>query len=185
MYDFDKVSISRAPNAPPLAPNVFENIPKAPERGPLYVMLLDLVNMERTDQMMARQQVLKFIKNKPAGTRFAVFVTTDKLYLVQGFTEDKDLLYAALDSKHPKSHLPRVFMLARNYGYGDPYTAVDMLTHIGEYMDGIPGRKNLIWVAGTFPLSSPAQEGNSPFADDLKTEINALAQSQIAVFPVM
>jgi VWFA-related protein len=183
VYDFDKASISRAPNDPPLPPNVFENLPKAPERGPLYVMLLDLVNTETTDQMTARQQVLKFIKSKPAGTRFAVFITTDKLYLVQGFTEDKDLLYAALDPNRPKSHVPKVFMLARNYGYGDPYTAVDMLTHIGEYMDGIPGRKNLIWMAGTFPLSISPQEGNSPLGDNIKAEINALAQAQIAVFP--
>ncbi len=183
VYDFDKASISRGANAPPLPPGVFENIPKVPERGPLYVMLLDLVNTGTADQMTARQQVLKFIQSKPAGTRFAVFVTTDKLYLAQGFTEDKDLLYAALDSKHPKSHVPRVFMLARNYGYGDPYTAVDMLTHIGEYLDGIPGRKNLIWVAGTFPLSISPEEGNSPLADQIKTAINALAQAQIAVFP--
>ena len=183
VYDFDKTSISRARNAPPLPPGVFENIPKVPERGPLYVMLLDLVNTETADQMAARQQVLKFIKSKPAGTRFAVFVTTDKLYLVQGFTEDKDLLYAALDPKRPQSHVPKVFLLARNYGYRDPYTAVDMLTHIGEYLDGIPGRKNLIWVAGTFPLSISPEEGNSPLADQIKAAINALAQAQIAVFP--
>jgi hypothetical protein len=135
--------------------------------------------------MRARQQVLKFIQSKPAGTRFAVFVTTDKLYLVQGFTEDKYLLYAALDPKHPKSHVPKVFMLARNYGYGDPYTAVDMLTHIGEYMDGIPGRKNLIWVAGTFQLAIGAREGDSAnWASDVKAEMNALAQAEIAVFPI-
>jgi VWFA-related protein len=184
VYDFDKPSISRGPNAPPLPPNVFENIPKVPERGPLYVMLLDLVNTEMADQMMARQQVLKFIKSKSAGTRFAAFVTTDKLYLVQGFTGDNDELYDALDPNHPKSHVPRVFMLARNYGYADPYTSLDMLTHIGEYMEGIPGRKNLIWVAGTFPLFISPQEGNSPLADDIKAEINVLAQSQVAVFPV-
>lgn len=183
VYDFDKASISRAPNAPPLPRGVFENIPKVPERGPLYVMLLDLVNTETVDQMMARQQVLKFIQNKPAGTRFAVFITTDKLYLVQGFTEDKDQLYAALNPNRPKSHVPKVFLLARNYGYGNPYTAVDMLTHIGEYLDGIPGRKNLIWVAGAFPLSGSPEEGNSPLSDLIKAAINALAQAQIAVFP--
>ena len=33
VFDFDKASISRGPNAPPLPPNVFENIPKALERG--------------------------------------------------------------------------------------------------------------------------------------------------------
>lgn len=184
VYDFDKPSISRAPNSPPLPPHVFENIPPSPERGPLYVMLLDLVNTETEDQMRGREQVLKFIRNKPAGTRFAVFVTSDKLYLAQGFTDDKDLLYAAVNSRKPRAHVPRVFLLAHNYGYGDPYTAVDMLTHIGDYLDGIPGRKNLIWIAGTFPLSISPDEGNSPLADNIKAEINSLAQAEISVFPV-
>jgi VWFA-related protein len=184
VYDFDKPSISRGPNAPPLPPNVFENIPAAPERGPLYVLLLDLVNTEIDDQMTGRQQVLKFIRSKPAGTRFAVFVTSDKLYLVHGFTDDKNLLYTAVNSKKPNSHVPRVFLLGRNYGYGQPETAVDMLTHIGQYLDGIPGRKNLIWVAGTFPLVTGPQEGIASLADDIKAEVNALAQAEVSVFPV-
>jgi len=185
VYDFDKASIARAPNAPPLPPNVFENVPAAPERGPLYVMVLDLVNTEMVDQMTARQQLLKFVRSKPEGTRFAVFVTSDKLYLVQGFTADKDALYAAVDPKHPMKHIPKVFLMGRNHGYNDPYTAMDMLTHIGEYLDGIPGRKNLIWVAGTFPLAISAQEGDSAYWEtDVRGEMNALAQAQVAVFPV-
>ena len=151
VYDFDKAVDCAGPNAPPLPPHVFENIPAAPERGPLYVMLLDLVNTEVDDQMTGRQQVLKFIRSKPAGTRFAVFVTSDKLYLAQGFTDDKDLLYTAVNSKKPNSHVPRVFLLARNYGYGDPYTAVDMLTHIGQYLDGIPGPQKLDLGRGNLP----------------------------------
>jgi VWFA-related protein len=148
-------------------------------------MVLDLVNMEMADQMTARQQVLKFVRGKPEGTRFAVFVTSDKLYLVQGFTADKDVLYAAVDPKHPKTHVPKIFLMGRNNGYNDPYTAVDMLTHIGEYLDGIPGRKNVIWVAGTFPLAISAQESDSAFwATDVRAEMNALAQAQVAVFPV-
>jgi VWFA-related protein len=185
VYDFDKQSISRGPNAPPLPPNVFVNLPAAPERGPLYVMLYDLVNTEKEDQMTARGQILKFIASKPAGTRFAIFVTTDKLYLVQGFTDDKDLLYAALDPKHPKHHVPRLFLMGRNSGYGDPYTAMDMLTHIGQYLDGFPGRKNLIWVAGRFDVALFPEEGNPvDLTSDIKAEINALAQAQVAVFPV-
>jgi VWFA-related protein len=184
-YDFDKQSISRGPNAPPLPPNVFVNIPTAPERGPLYVMLYDLVNTEMEDQMTARAQILKFIASKPAGTRFAIFVTTDKLYLVQGFTDDKEALYAALDPKHPKHHVPRLFLMGRNSGYGDPYTAMDMLTHIGQYLDGFPGRKNLIWVAGRFDVALFPQEGNPvDLQQDIRAEINALAQAQVAVFPV-
>lgn len=184
VYDFEKASIARAPNAPPLPLNVFENLPSRPERGPLYVILLDLVNTDPDDQMTSRSQVLKFIRNKPAGARFAVFVTSDKLYLAQGFTDDKDLLYAAVNAKKPKAHVPRVFLMGRNFGANNAYSATDMLTHIGEYLDGIPGRKNLIWLAGTFPLSSSPEEGNSPLSDIIKAEMNALAQADVAVFPV-
>jgi len=81
VYDLDKPSISRGPNAPPLPTNVFVNVPTLPERGPLYVMLYDLVNTEQEDQMTARQQILKFINAKPAGTRFAVFVNSDEVTL--------------------------------------------------------------------------------------------------------
>jgi len=184
-YDLETPSISRGPNAPPLPPNVFVNLPAVPEHGPLYVMLLDLVNTEMEDQMTARQQVLKFIRSKPAGTRFAIFVTTDKLRLIQGFTDDKDLLYAAVDPYHPKPHVPKVFLLGANYGRGDPYTALDMLTHIGQYLDGIPGRKNLIWVAGRFDVALfPYEEDPVDLQDKIKAEINSLAQAQVAVFPV-
>lgn len=185
VYDLEKPSISRGPNAPPLPTNVFVNVPTLPERGPLYVMLYDLVNTEREDQMTARQQILKFINSKPAGTRFAVFVNSDGLYLAQGFTSDKDQLYAALDPKRPKSHVPRVFLYGRNYGHGNPYTAIDVLTHISQYLDGIPGRKNLIWMAGTFPTAIYAQEGNPvDAANRIRAETNALAQAEVAVFPV-
>jgi VWFA-related protein len=185
VYDFDKPSLSRGPNAPPLPPNLFVNLPTVPERGPLYVMLYDLVNTDIEDQITARQQLLKFIRNKPDGTRFAVFVNSDELYLVQGFTADKDQLYAALDPKHPKSHVPKIFLMGRNYGYRNPYTIIDVLTHIGQYLDGVPGRKNLIWVAGTFPTALFATEGNAVDAgDQIRAETNALAQAEVAVFPI-
>lgn len=185
IYNFDNPSISRGPNASPLPPNVFVNVPNAPEHGPLYVMLLDLVNTEIADQMTARQQLMKFITSKPDGTRFAVFVNSDGLYLTQGFTADKDVLYAALDPKHPRLHVPRVFLLGRNYGHGNPYTAIDVLTFIGRYLDGVPGRKNLIWISGTFPTAIFPRESDPVDATDrIKGEINALSQAEIAVFPV-
>ena len=66
------------PNLPPEPPNTFVNLPKTPEKGPLYVLLYDLVNMDNqdqmaltvnqhADQMFGRQQLLKFIENKPEG----------------------------------------------------------------------------------------------------------------------
>jgi VWFA-related protein len=185
VYDLNKPSISRGPNAAPLPPNVFENIPAAPERGPLYVILFDMVNMDTADEITSRQQLLKFINSKPAGTRFAIFVTSDQLRLVQGFTDDRGLLTATLDGKHPRAHVPRMFLYGGNYGRGNPYTAVDMLTHVGEYLDGIPGRKNLLWLSGGFALNLFAREADdSELRDAVIAAINALAQAQVAVYPV-
>ena len=88
-----------------MPPNHFVNIPPTPERGPLYVILYDLVNIEIDDQLDARRQVMKFIKNMPEGTRFAIFVRSDGLYLVQGFTADKACLVRG--SRPAKSQAPR------------------------------------------------------------------------------
>jgi len=185
VHDFNSPSISIPPNTPHLPPNSFVNIPATPERGPLYVILYDLVNTQVDDQIDARRQILKFINNKPSGTRFAIFVRTDSLYMVQGFTEDKNLLFAAMDPQNPKPHIPRVFLMSRNAGYGDPVSALDVLTKLGEFLEGIPERKNLIWMAGTFPLALfPRKEDPRDYRGEIQSEINSMTRAQVAVYPV-
>lgn len=183
VHDFDSVSESLPPNLPPLPVNTFLNLPAVPERGPLYVLLLDLVNNEIPDQMWARQELLKFINSKPVGTRFAVFVLSDGLRLVQGFTSDRNLLFAALDPKHPKQHVPKVFLYSRNYGKGDRGLMVSVFNDIAQYLEGLPGRKNLLWLARSFPMSVTPVEGD-PFdlTDDIRHAIDAMARSQVAVY---
>ena len=185
VYEFDKPSISRPTDAPALPSNTFVNIPAAPERGPLYVFLYDMVNMEVEDQIPARQQILKFIDSKPAGTRFAIWVNSDELSLVQGFTSDKKLLYAALDPEHPVPHVPRSFLLSRNYGKGDTLSTMSVLTHIAAFLNGLPGRKNLIWMAGLFPVTLYPTPGDpQDLRDDIKRELDELTRAQVAVYPV-
>jgi VWFA-related protein len=185
VHDFDSPSISLPPNAPHQPINHFVNIPAIPERGPLYVILYDLVNMEIDDQIDARRQVLKFINSKPAGTRFALFMRSDGLYLVQGFTEDKNLLFAALDPKNSKPHVPRVFLMGHNHGYGDPASMMNVLTQVTEFLAGVPGHKNLIWLAGTFPLALvPRKEDPREYEDQIIAEINVLTRAQVAVYPI-
>jgi hypothetical protein len=60
-----------------------------------------------------------------------------------------------------------------------------MLTHMGQYLDGIPGRKNLFWVAGRFDIALfPREEDPVDLQEKIKAEINALAQAQVAVFTI-
>jgi VWFA-related protein len=189
ILSFDAHSLDTAmdsvPKIPSLPPNTFLNLPPRPERGPLYIILYDMVNMEVEDQPRARQQMLKFIREKPAGTRFAIFVLTDRLRLVQGFTDDADQLYATLNPSSPKPHVPKIFLYGRNHGLGDQFFTLSVLTNIAHYLEGLPGHKNLLWFSSRFPVRLFPHEGDS---DDMRQDtievVSAMTRSQIAVYTV-
>jgi VWFA-related protein len=170
---------------PPMPPNTYVNVAPEPERGPLYVLLLDLVNTEQDDQPYARQQLQKFVNSKPQGTRFAVFVLSDSLHLVQGFSADRAQLYKTLDPGHSIPHVPRIFLLGRNYGKGDPLMMVTVLKLIALYLDGLPGRKNIIWAAGNFPVDLFPHNDDRPDTRAETTEaLDALTRAECAIYPV-
>ena len=183
------------PKVPPEPPNAFINLPTTPERGPLYVLLYDLVNMDNPDQqtdpndfsiqMVARQQMVKFIKEKPEGARFAIFVWSSGLHLVEGFTSDKAQLLATVDPNGPKPVIPKVFMMGQNFGGNNTTATLQILKYIAGFLDGLPGRKNLIWFSGAFPLSLfPSQDDPSSYAQEVKSTLDLMAQDQIAIYPV-
>jgi VWFA-related protein len=88
-----------APKVPVLPPNTFLNLAKAPESGTPTVILYDALNTPLTEQDYGHAQILDLIRHRRPGTQIAIFVLTGKLHLLQGFTEDTDLLAAALASK--------------------------------------------------------------------------------------
>ena len=186
VHDFDPISDSLPKPPGSLPANTFVNVPSGPERGPLYVLLLDLLNIAVEDQPVAREQLSKFVRSKPLGTRFAVFVLSDGLYLVQGFTEDRNRLADAVDPKNPHSHLPRIFLDAENnQAY---FSTTRALVQIAKFLADLPGHKNVIWVSSSFPAalmpgSDPTTEGlNSN--EEIKEATDTLARGQIAVYPV-
>jgi VWFA-related protein len=69
---------------------------------------------------------------------------------------------------------------------------LEALGQIGQYLSGIPGRKNLIWVSESFPISiaPDADTGNNAFAgmrdysEQVKAVANALTDVQVAVYPM-
>jgi len=186
VHNFDPISdlLPEFPNSLPA--NTFVNVPRGPERGPLYALLLDLLNMDTSEQPVARTQLWEFIRNKPLGTRFAVFVLSDRLYMVQGFTENRDVLAQALDPKNSHSRIPRIFLYADNFR---PYISTPaMLAQIANYLADFPGHKNLIWLSDAFPsVIMPSSDPNTEalsVSDQVKEATDSLARGQIAVYPI-
>lgn len=194
------------PKLPALPANTYVNIPAEPERGPLYVLYYDMVNTSMEDQMSAHQQILDFIDHAQPGSRFALFVNAAGLHLIQGFTSDHALLHAAILSKGPGPHLPDVFMYGSTYGRLDAGAALHCLKFLADYMNGIPGRKNLIWLASNFPIPvGPTITGNNSntsvgggfssstpqyndltylLSETIKATYSAMMRSQVALYPV-
>jgi VWFA-related protein len=70
---------------------------------------------------------------------------------------------------------------------------LDALNDLARYLAGIPGRKNLIWFSGSFPVNIlPDITGTlpDPFAamasseDEFRETVTLLARSQVAVYPI-
>ena len=68
---------------------------------------------------------------------------------------------------------------------------LDAMNQLAHYLSSIPGRKNLIWFSGSFPISIlPDPSITDPFAvaanseGEFRDTVNLLARSQVAVYPI-
>jgi VWFA-related protein len=215
--DFNASGNFVAPKLPPMPPDTYVNVAREQEKGPLYVIVYDAVHMEggnpmsqadQGEQIQARKQLAAFLSSKPQGTRFALFVLATDFRLLQGFTTDSSKLLDAFDVHRKGGHIPANFLYGANFGKDDPLMPFEVMTFIGHYLEGLPGRKNLIWMSGQFPAQVPmigiqaAQAGNSALqaqgfsgADQttlgdtwagkvMRQAINALNAAQVSVYPV-
>lgn len=68
---------------------------------------------------------------------------------------------------------------------------LDALNLLARYLSNLPGRKNLIWFSGSFPISIlPDPSVQNPFAivassgDEFKETADLMARSEVAVYPI-
>ncbi len=68
---------------------------------------------------------------------------------------------------------------------------LDAMQQLARYLSAIPGRKNLIWFSGSFPITlAPDPDQPLPFmavrtyADDLRKTSDLLTAARVAVYPV-
>jgi VWFA-related protein len=67
---------------------------------------------------------------------------------------------------------------------------IEAMQQLARYLSAVPGRKNLIWFSGSFPLnlsptdiSNPAA-GSRTYAAEMRTTSEMLAAARVAVYPI-
>jgi VWFA-related protein len=85
---------SQAP--PPMPPNTFTNVPAAVPADSVNVLLMDALNTPIQDQTYVHKEMVKYLASIPPGIRIGVFLLSNRLRIVQGFTEDGAALRAAI-----------------------------------------------------------------------------------------
>jgi VWFA-related protein len=113
---------------PALPPHVTTNRPAVTqanaENGTIAVLLLDGLNTPPQDQIYVKQQMLKFLARQyDPNTKLAVIALTNKLTVLQNFTQDPLVLRAVLDR-----YLAETPAIGRTGGEMEPSASVPQPT---------------------------------------------------------
>jgi VWFA-related protein len=229
VHDLSSASAPKPDLPPHLPPNTFANLVKAPEDQPVTVILYDVLNTPLDAMPYAHEAMVKFIKDQKSGSRIAIFVLSDRLHMLQGFTDDETRLLEAINSKSARTQQSMQLQLDTSSSTAGsalstevPEGAVDMLgqlksleteesnyllqqrleltvesfSQIARFVSALPGRKNLIWLSGSFPsavlpdsdptLGGTANEfgGAIDLGQDVKEAEDLLNKSHVSVYPV-
>ena len=188
------------PSTPKLPPNTYTNYAPVPNNSAVNVLLLDALDTHVSDQMYLRSQMVKYMKTVAPGTPIAIFMLDTRLHLLQGFTSDPQVLRDFVNGKH---NMPVFSPLLGAQGAGGSSDQAfmrqgmrlqylqDAMRQLGRYLNGIPGRKNLIWFTGNIPVNplgndaigDPFPDLNN-FMDTMMSATDVLTLSRVAVYPV-
>ncbi len=214
--------------APVMARNEVTNRPQRQAGVPtsVTVLLLDMYNTKITDQMSTRRQIVKFLRQIRPQDRVALYVLNGSGFrVVHDFTDNSQSLLAALarvipgfshelDSSDPDpsntgddsmdSFLDDANMMMSNfYTRNRVINTCTSFKTLADHLAGLPGRKNVVWVSGGFPIAfgygdsqdttdsssvggipSAASQDREIFADYIEGASQAMNTANVAVYPV-
>jgi VWFA-related protein len=183
-----------------LGPDVFSNRIDTGTHPPssVTVILLDILNSGVRDQGYARAQVVHFLRQIKPGDRVGLYSLGASLRVLHDFTADaSDLLdglneYGSRASADPLG-LASIFSMEGNAFERDYFlknrveATIRAIGFIAEHTISAPGRKNLIWVSGDFPLTAGYGAADDLFNADSSAELKrclaAVSAAGLAIYP--
>lgn len=200
--------------------NIFSNRPEegAAAPGSVTGILFDSLNTDFLDSGFARARVEKFLKGIQPGDRVALYGLSTKLLVLHDFTGDAEALVQALEkfkaSENPETSASK--FKESNISPGAGGVNVDgiindmnqkrydlfmgarvqataaALEAVAKHLAGLPGRKNLVWVSGSFPMNIGIFQRRLPgtrpekeaFSKEVEAAARALSGANVAIYPV-
>jgi VWFA-related protein len=184
----------------------------APLPTSVTVILLDGLNTKFTDQHYAKEALIKFLGQLQPGDRVAIYTLSNGLRVLHDFTSDTESLLAALakhrnqdsfqlsassyDDANTGDDTLDAFLDEANERIANFYqarrieTTVEALQTISHHLAGMPGRKNLIWLSGSFPtVVGQGTDGRlgpdfQDYSDNMKMALRAINDGGVAIYPV-
>lgn len=197
-------------------PNTFSNHldRKGTRPGSVTVILLDGLNTRFEDQAYSKMQIIKFLQQLQPHDRVALYTLGQNLRILHDFTSDAAPLLRALarhrgrtsgelDASDPEpadtgNNQLDAFLNDANARISDFYTVrrvertLAAIEAIANHLQAVPGRKNLVWVSGSFPfaigvddlaMGSPGREIRT-FSREIERAVRAVNSANLAIYPV-
>jgi VWFA-related protein len=201
-------------NPQPLPAGTYTNeIQAAGVPSNLTIILLDSFNTGSVDQAYMRSQTAKLLRTLRAEDRVALYTLGAHLRVLQEFTSDAASLDASLKkyvgeravdvdvakSESMSTLNKNLEAVAQDAGIDENqafamdhrHPTAEALRIIADHLGSLPGRKNLLWVSGSFPFSvetnnlqRTADGQKIPYATDVELTMRALTAANVAVYPV-
>src|ERR1700733_843680 len=204
-----------------LPPDVFTNRMevKPGQQSSVTIILLDTLNTRWADQVYAKAQVIRYLRTLTPEDHIGLYTLGTSLRVLHDYTADSAELLSRLEalkgkaipdmsSKEPTDamHGDALLLdaLQRGAGGASPaersfYTTqriigtLKAIEFIANHLAKTPGRKNLIWVSGGFPLEigfDNAAAWRNPqidqrtFTDEVSETVRAVNDANMAIYPV-
>jgi len=196
------------PPAEPLPPDIYTNRYELKGGAPsaVTIVLLDLVNTQWRDKLYSRAELVKFLHTElHANDRVALYALSADLHLLHDFTSDVTPLIAALNHYKPRPGVDLVVapptsstgnaaldalmakgdeLMYKTYAISRVNRTTAALEAIAARVAALPGRKNLVWISGGFPIQTGDRGMGRNFRPDVERATAALAAANVAVYPV-
>jgi len=165
-----------AASPPALPPNTFTNVPTVIPNDSVNVLLMDALNTPEGDQSYVHKEMVRYLGTLPPGIRIAVFMLSEKLRIIQGFTQDSTVLRAAINrlAANPNSSA----LLPTTESSNAQQSAVNMIaqTAVEEGYAGVPNAD----LAATASALQQFQDQQTTFEQNQRLRLTLDALQEIA-----